>query len=278
MFSFAVLICPAWFVASDGWTIWLVFFGCLYIQTPASSLLLAEILAKRLYQCVVTDTASPIECVQRGQLIDENPCVFIDNKAIERLLEKKVFDGGSLVDGSGPLEHWEESSIFLCVEPHNVAVHGRVGLESATSAVWVSTHKNKRRHRRLRRWEMPQALKRVSDFGGNHSLGEQGLWGTGFTSSALQHTLLIHVDADFQWESTSGLGCFHECHIKDTKNFRNCQIPLSPVWMWQKFDWTRSEIRRSMEVSRLKFAPTFLTAQGVSYTNFGVTDGIWRQI
>lgn len=277
MFSFAVLICPAWFVASDGWTIWLVF-GCLYIQTPASSLLLAEILAKRLYQCVVTDTASPIECVQRGQLIDENPCVFIDNKAIERLLEKKVFDEGSLVDGSGPLEHWEESSIFLCVEPHNVAVHGRVGLESATSAVWVSTHKNKRRHRRLRRWEMPQALKRVSDFGGNHSLGEQGLQGTGFISSALQHTLLIHVDADFQWESTSGLGCFHECHIKDTKNFRNCQIPLSPVWMWQKFDWTRSEIRRSMEVSRLKFAPTFLTAQGVSYTNFGVTDGIWRQI
>ena len=67
--------------------------------------LLAEILAKRLYQCVVTDTESPIECVQRGQLIDENPCVFIDNKAIERLLEKKVFDEGSLVDGSGPLEH-----------------------------------------------------------------------------------------------------------------------------------------------------------------------------
>ena len=67
--------------------------------------LLAEILTKRLYQCVVTDTSSPIECVQRGQLIDENPCVFIDNKDLERLLEKKVFDEGSLVDGSGLLEH-----------------------------------------------------------------------------------------------------------------------------------------------------------------------------
>ena len=45
---------------------------------------------------------------------------------------------------------------------------------------------------------MPQALKGVSDYGGNHSLGEQGLRGTGFISSALQHTLLIHVDTDFQ--------------------------------------------------------------------------------
>lgn len=48
MFSFAVLICPAWFVASDGWTIWLVF-DCLYIQTPASSLLLA---ASRWRYCI----------------------------------------------------------------------------------------------------------------------------------------------------------------------------------------------------------------------------------
>jgi hypothetical protein len=45
---------------------------------------------------------------------------------------------------------------------------------------------------------MPQALKGGSDSGGNHSLGEQGLRGTSFISSALQHTLLIHVDADFQ--------------------------------------------------------------------------------
>ncbi len=35
---------------------------------------------------------------------------------------------------------------------------------------------------------MPQALKGGSDSGGNHSLGEQGLRGTGFISSALQHT------------------------------------------------------------------------------------------
>ena len=67
--------------------------------------LFAEILTKRLYQSGVTDTISSIECVQRGQLIDENPCVFIDNKDLERLLEKKVFDEGSLVDGSGLLEH-----------------------------------------------------------------------------------------------------------------------------------------------------------------------------
>ena len=67
--------------------------------------LLAEILAKRLYQCVVTDTSSPIECVQRGQLIDENPSVFIDNKDLERLLEKKVLDEYSLIDGFGLLEH-----------------------------------------------------------------------------------------------------------------------------------------------------------------------------
>lgn len=33
----------------------------------------------------------------------------------------------------------------------------------------------------------------------------------------------------FQRVTTSCLGCFHECHTKDTKNFRNCQIPLSPV-------------------------------------------------
>lgn len=67
--------------------------------------LLAEILAKRLYQCVVTDTSSPIECVQRGQLIDENPSVFIDNKDLERLLENKVLDEYSLIDGFGLLEH-----------------------------------------------------------------------------------------------------------------------------------------------------------------------------
>lgn len=46
----------------------------------------------------------------------------------------------------------------------------------------------------------------------------------------------------FQRIATSGLGCFHECHIKDTKNFRNYQIPLppvcTPVCMWRKSDWT----------------------------------------
>lgn len=36
---------------------------------------------------------------------DENPCAFIDNKDLERLLEKKIFNDSSLVDGSGLLEY-----------------------------------------------------------------------------------------------------------------------------------------------------------------------------
>lgn len=40
-----------------------------------------------------------------------------------------------------------------------------------------------------------KALKWGSDFGGDLSLGEQGLRGAEFISSAPQHTLLIHVDA-----------------------------------------------------------------------------------
>ena len=59
--------------------------------------LFAEILTKRLYQSVVTDTISSIECVQRGQLIDENPCVFIDNKDLERLLERKFLMKAALL-------------------------------------------------------------------------------------------------------------------------------------------------------------------------------------
>lgn len=47
-FSFAVLICPVWFVASDGRTVWPVP-ECRGIQTPASSLLLA---ASRWRHCI----------------------------------------------------------------------------------------------------------------------------------------------------------------------------------------------------------------------------------
>lgn len=97
-------------------------------------LFLGEILVDGSNQIVVSHADCPVQGIESGESVNENAGVLIDVEDLERFLKEEVLDESRLVICIRFLEHSEKPGIFLCIEPHDIAVHGGVNLGFSPSA------------------------------------------------------------------------------------------------------------------------------------------------
>ena len=76
------------------------------------------------------------------ELVDEHAGVLIDGIYLKRLLEDEILYERSLAFKPGTLEHGEETCVFLCVEPHYIAVDRRIGLGASSAPAGNLGHKS----------------------------------------------------------------------------------------------------------------------------------------